>query len=583
MNQLFAISALLFVLGATTVQAQPACQNTANSKCTTPVISLLSATPATIIAGQSTVLSWNVSGQTALTFSSGNLRAPVTQASPATIRPQAIATYTLTATNAAGSTSRSVTVTVEPPGVTPPSPAPAPGAAKLTACGDITRSGAYYLANDVSSTVGCFDIDANGVTLNLNGHTITYDTGGSNNSPAIQGHDCWSTTNPVISGNCGNSHGGLEVYGGTIRQAVSGATFSPVFEFGQSNSISPAPYVHNITAVFQNTGAQFYLSRDLPPGARIENNTIYDNVTTINRPGQGALSARSDFQGQAIFIGQGRNYPGSGDRIEGNTIIGSPQGGVYSDDQYTIVSGNDISMNAIDSNDFCDVIAADHQVFDHNNCHPKSGRGVHTNSSYSVISNNTIAVTELKQNAEYNGCEGGGAFGVQVEYDKGFMPTPPTGIKVTGNTITAKAGACDAIGFRITSTSPKVNAAFTGNTVTTTSGGGAGQDLGISLDSEDGSGLTFTGNTFQSSYAYAGGDWDGYSNTHIGHNTWQGKPAYTFVAADGGCNPAVHDNLKVCPVDITFTDNLPNTVRCGNQSEATVTIGSQVKRCGTAH
>ena len=101
------------------------------------------------------------------------------------------------------------------------SAATTPTGTKLTACGDLTRPGTYYLANDVSSTVGCFAINAAGITLNLNGHTITYDTGGSSHEPAIQGHDCWSTINPVIAGDCGNSHGGLEVYGGTIRQAES--------------------------------------------------------------------------------------------------------------------------------------------------------------------------------------------------------------------------------------------------------------------------------------------------------------------------------------------------------------------------
>ena len=39
------------------------------------------------------------------------------------------------------------------------------------------------------------------------------------------------------------------------------------------------------------------------------------------------------------------------------------------------------------------------------------------NASHVTISNNTINVIELPQDAEYGGCEGGGTYGVQVEFD----------------------------------------------------------------------------------------------------------------------------------------------------------------------
>ncbi len=468
-----------------------------------------------------------------------------------------------------------------------PSPAPQPRRPRgkaLKSCGDITRGGNYYLANDVSSAGTCFGIDADNINLNLNGHTITYDTADRNFAPAIEGHNCWSTTNPLIAGPCGPAHGGLEVYGGSIVQSPGQSAFSHVFEFGQG-TFRTAPHIHEITATFQNTGAEFYFSRYLPAGAKVENNTINDNVISINHTGQGDLSSRSAFQGQAIYIGQQRNNPGAGDVISGNRIIGSPQGGVYSDNQNTVVSGNDISMNARYANDFCDVMAADHQIFRDNHCHPLSGRGVHVNASNDVVANNTITVTVLKQNMEYGpngqvGCEGGGTYGVQLEFDSSFLRTPPTGVQVTGNKITANAGDCNAIGLRVTGMTPAGNAVFTGNTVITTNNGGKGLDFAISVDAENGTGVTFTGNTFQSMYAYAGGEWDGYQNHVIGHNTWQGTPTYTFVAADGACDPNNTDHDRaVCPASFTFSDNLPNTVRCGLQSEAKVTIGNQVTQC----
>ncbi len=489
-------------------------------------------------------------------------------------------------TRDAGSASQSA-APVQKSRPSPVQPNRRPRGKALTACRDITRGGNYYLARDVSSAGTCFGIDDNNIKLNLNDHTITYDAAGSNFAPAIEGHNCWSTTNPVIAGPCGPAHGGLEVYGGTIIQAPGAGAFSPVFEFGQG-TFSTAPYIHDITAIFQNTGAQFYFSRYLPAGAKIENNTINDNVTLINHAGQGDLSSRSAFQGQAIYIGQKRNNPGAGDVISGNKIVGSPQGGVYSDNQNTVVSGNDISMNARYANDFCDVMAADRQVFRDNNCHPLSGRGVHMNASHDVVANNTIVVTELKQNMEYGpkgqaGCEGGGTYGVQLEFDSSYLRTPPTGVQITGNKITANAGDCNAIGLRVTGMTQAGSAAFTGNTVITTNNGGNGLDFAISVDAENGTGVTFTGNTFQSMYAYADGEWDGYQNNVIGNNTWKGTPIYTFAAIDGACDPHIADHGadhgSVCPANFTFTDNLPNAVRCGLQSEATVTIGNQVTKC----
>jgi hypothetical protein len=457
------------------------------------------------------------------------------------------------------------------------SAATTPTGTKLTACGDLTKPGTYYLANDVSSTVGCFAINAAGITLNLNGHTITYDTGGSSHEPAIQGHDCWSTANPEIAGDCGGSHGGLEVYGGTIRQAESASSFSPVFQFGQG-TFSSAPYIHNVTAIFQNTGAQFYNSSYLPVGARIENNTIYDNVKNIQKPGQGALSARSAFQGQAIYIGQNNQNPGSGDLIENNTIIGSPQGGIRTVNQHSTISGNDISMNATYSNDFCVDIPADYTTVSHNSCHPLSGRGVHINSNHVTVSDNTINVIELSQNAEYGGCELDGTYGVQLEFDMSFLKSPPTGVQVTGNTITATAGKCEAIGLRVTGMTPSGSDSFTGNTITTTNSGAA-HDFAISTDASNNAGVTFTGNTFRSKFAFVDGDWDGYTDTKIGHNIWSSTPTYTFLAGDGGCDPTQHDSGAVCPTTIDFTDSLPMTVSCSAESTAAVTIDGAYKKC----
>jgi hypothetical protein len=51
----------------------------------------------------------------------------------------------------------------------------------VTSCGTIGTPGTYILQNDVSSPGTCFTVTAAGVTLDLNGHTVTYD----NEAPVI--------------------------------------------------------------------------------------------------------------------------------------------------------------------------------------------------------------------------------------------------------------------------------------------------------------------------------------------------------------------------------------------------------------
>ncbi len=75
-----------------------------------PVISNFASSPASISAGQSSTLSWSVSGATSLALDNGI--GDVTGASSRTVSPTATTTYVLTARNAAGSVTASTTVTV---------------------------------------------------------------------------------------------------------------------------------------------------------------------------------------------------------------------------------------------------------------------------------------------------------------------------------------------------------------------------------------------------------------------------------------------------------------------------------------
>ncbi|MFH1649780.1 MAG: DNRLRE domain-containing protein [Candidatus Woesearchaeota archaeon] len=54
----------------------------------------------------------------------------------------------------------------------------ATAAISITSCGSLNQPGqTYILQNDVSNTESCFKVKADGITLDLNGHTVTYGTG----------------------------------------------------------------------------------------------------------------------------------------------------------------------------------------------------------------------------------------------------------------------------------------------------------------------------------------------------------------------------------------------------------------------
>jgi len=74
-----------------------------------PVIASFTATPASITAGQSSALQWSVQNSTSVSISSiGTVSASGTN----NVSPTVTTVYTLTATNAAGSTTKTATVTV---------------------------------------------------------------------------------------------------------------------------------------------------------------------------------------------------------------------------------------------------------------------------------------------------------------------------------------------------------------------------------------------------------------------------------------------------------------------------------------
>lgn len=484
-----------------------------------------------------------------------------------------LATYGGSSSDATSKTTISITLT---------SGSGNPTGTALSSCADLTKSGSYYLSANVSSSGTCFFIDADKITLNLNGHTITYATGGGSlPTPAVLLADSWYTAPGYGLAKTGSTdnHGSFVMYGGTITEASGAANRSTCIWVGQSNDISPAPIVHNMTLNTNNTDSSPIFATVDVSGWQIYGNTINYNSTST--------SSRYDFYGYAVWLG---DQPGAAgvvpDQIYNNSITNAPQGGIFDDHQNAQIHNNTITFNSYYANDYCIIdYNATGQVIANNTCDPKSGRGIDVEAANVQVTGNTITVTELPQDAEYNGCEGGGADGIRVRDnapDTGNGNnniTNPTGVTLSGNTVTANATQCQANALRLTSLQSNDIVTFSNNKFTSTGAGTSSiPDYAISYDGDNVPVLTFSGNTLSSKYSYVEVDWDGANVVMDVAQTWSGAPSYDidnengFLAGSGSSAPTFTQSINI---DASTTGK----IKCGTSAAGATKFGSTSQTC----
>ncbi|MGA8232932.1 MAG: putative Ig domain-containing protein, partial [Candidatus Acidiferrales bacterium] len=377
----------------------------------------------------------------------------------------------------------------------------------LTACGTLSNAGAtYVLQNDVSAAQTCFSIQADNITLNLNGYTITYNTGSNAGAYGISGIACWDASNP--SGNpCGGTFDGFTVYGGSIVEG-SGSTgsFSHCINMGQG-FITGALTVHDMTFTFQTESAMGiyvdYAGTAIPGGAIIYNNTFNNNVTTI--------VSRYDIDGTSIRIDQGQATT-IGAQIYNNTINGGPQGGILDETIGGAVYGNTIKIGTVGTNQYTNdfaIYAWEQNINVHNNTiTPTQGRGISIDSAAypvtgTVAQGNTITVIEKSDNGEYGGCELDGTYGVQYDDEA-------SGVSDVSNTVVGNAQQCDGGGLRLTAVgagNTSSNNSYTGKLLSGFSSGVVA--TGLSMDSGGQPAFTATRDTFIGDTSSIYVDWDG--------------------------------------------------------------------------
>jgi hypothetical protein len=381
-------------------------------------------------------------------------------------------------------------------------PEPAPKEIPVTDCGVLKRSGAtYILQNDVTAAGTCFSIQASGITLDLNGHTITY--AASEEKATRHGVVGMACREPQARGNpCGGSFDELTVRNGKIVQGPAAGSYSHAIRLGRGGGHSLT--VENVEITISAPASAAIFTVYAGGGARIFGNTIHNHVQVIHN--------RHALEGMAIKL-VGERDARRPNLVYGNVIRGGAQGGIQLEAEGSKIYDNDISQDGRYTNDFCILAWAPKGETYRNRCHPTAGRGIHVRSGPQKIYENTINVIELKRNQEYRGCQLGGAYGIQLE-KSAFE------VEVFNNEVTARAGECDGIAFRATSLQPGARNRVFGNKFTALTEGGGGRAFGVSFAAVNTSDLVLEGNTFVTDTAAIQIAWEGASNVRFLRNTF---------------------------------------------------------------
>jgi len=247
----------------------------------------------------------------------------------------------------------------------------------------------YILDNDVQSAGTCFRIIAPGISLDLGGHTVTYNNQqgdiscGAYDSSGIT-HSC---AYGVTIGDDGhwlnvNSDSYIKILNGSIVQGNGTGTYSHAILGRYTNLNNLEVGSVNITVHTDDSSA---IKLDGSTGSNIHDNTITSNITYIHN--------RHAYDGYAMHL-----YPINAN-IYNNKIMGG-QGGIFvggSGAGNINIYSNDISHRALDTNGYGIMISnyGSQPIHDvkayNNNIHTTDGCGIEIDGNYyniEIYSNN---------------------------------------------------------------------------------------------------------------------------------------------------------------------------------------------------
>ncbi len=402
------------------------------------------------------------------------------------------------------------------------------GTATHTCASDLTTTGTYFLDADMTCSGVAFLIDADNITLNLNGHTITYNTAGSGNAKGTPGIGLIDSfyTGYMVAGTT-SRHGNFNLCCGTITESSGSHAKSPPVGIGQASDWNGFNMSHVVLNSVTEDSADLLIEDQSAPnvgGITVQNNQFsMANAVTSNR---------DEYFGYAIQFQGGVNLANSlTNNIVHNSFVAATQGAIDPVYQHSIIEYNDITYNSSTTNDFGIINNGAFQTISYNYLHPVNGRGIHVITNNSTVSFNNIYAHTTNDNPEYGGCPLGGVYGIQMEYDNTVTSVEPTAWLIADNSINAVADVCAASAFRLTGMSSASSGIIANNTgIGHYTGTGGAHDYAINEDGEvtPAAGITWTTNYFSSDWAYALADVDGAAGTISSGQTWANTPSFIF-------------------------------------------------------
>jgi hypothetical protein len=373
----------------------------------------------------------------------------------------------------------------------------------------------YALDGDLTCSRTCFSIQAENITLDLSGHTVTYATQtGTSRAFGIL-YIAGYVVNEIIGDNPkGGFAKGAHIKGdptlkGKIVQGgnASEGNHGIMFYFG--NPLGDYVLIENISVDVTSVKSQaIYL---LESGGN-----VIRNSTFTSHAEDSDLYNRHQLEGYIIKFESSRYKNIFAD----NTVTGGPQGGIIAPAPESQIYRNNIQHEGHLTNDFGIGGAGKYsEVFQNMVAPPLSGRGIYVGDEAAVIRNNTINVIESPWNREYGGCQGMGTYGIQLEADEATYPDGSY-IRIFGNEVVARASDCDGRAMRVTG-AIRENLICNNSFRATREGDATGRAVGASFSAThqlDFDSVILTDNLLEADGNNVSIDWEGTQNIKFFRN-----------------------------------------------------------------
>lgn len=242
-------------------------------------------------------------------------------------------------------------------------------------------------------------------------------------------------------------------------------------------------------------------------------NTINHNVTTI--------TSRDGFDGAAIYLPYNSSIGSYNSTVHHNTFTSGVQTAIAieqtSGQKQNEIYNNDITLQTRYTNDFA-IVAGGAIIHDNTiNCGSgnNSCRGIAVGGKGTKVINNNVNVQQLPRNQEYSGCEAYGAYGMQMEY-------AADNVEISGNTVIANAGVCEAHAFRANPDLALSSNNLIHDNIFTAVANGTGRAASIKFSEINASVLNIYNNTFKTNHRWIYLDGEGaVTNPTFTNNRWE--------------------------------------------------------------